>query len=364
MIAFELAANKTFMQMVRQGLAERFYGDESRAKDVNYRYYIWYGVTTDKFEQYPISELLGIHAYDVDFTLFYSSINDDTTNYASAEQDEARMLKWLSKNKNNVAVNCGFMPSIDGDNNKKSKDYIHSGHAYAIKDIEYGKEVILTDPMDSSYEIKLPYDKFKQHVRHIMLSFKNSQIEELFKNNALPLDYEIKRNKRQIDRDERQKEYQTLIDSLHAEREKDQIRWAEEERQRSKQKQMEIAQATKKALAKIKEAKSKNNVESFLHDYETFSSNTIIAVLEEYPDIILWFDKEKSGWGNGTEKSWLITPVIKALSQKAEEVGVDYSAISEFEEKCYNEINAIFYTDEKVIQSEVEKMVKLIKSKL
>ena len=39
-------------------------------------------------------------------------------------------------------------------------------------------------------------------------------------------------------------------------------------------------------------------------------------------------------------------------------------SILQFKRKCNKELNAIIYTDEKVIQSEVEKMVKLIKSKL
>ena len=116
-------------------------------------------------------------------------------------------------------------------------------------------------------------------------------------------------------------------------------------------------------MQKIKNAISTNNLKSLTCDFATFNSNTIIAVLEHYPNIVILFDKEASGWGNGNYKRQLIHPIINALSGKAKEVGINQEIISEFEKKCYNETNAIFYTDEKVIQSEVEKMVNLIKSK-
>ena len=41
----------------------------------------------------------------------------------------------------------------------------------------------------------------------------------------------------------------------------------------------------------------------------------------------------------------------------------NYKSIENFKNKCSMELDAIIYTDEKVIQSEVEKMVRLIKSK-
>jgi hypothetical protein len=43
---------------------------------------------------------------------------------------------------------------------------------------------------------------------------------------------------------------------------------------------------------------------------------------------------------------------------------INSKTIDDFKNKCNKELDATFYTDEKVIQSEVEKMVKLIKSKL
>ena len=62
-------------------------------------------------------------------------------------------------------------------------------------------------------------------------------------------------------------------------------------------------------------------------------------------------------------KKNLILPIINALAEKAKEVGIDKSTIDDFKTKCNKELDATFYTDEKVIQNEVEKIVKLIKQK-
>ena len=361
MIAFELATEQTFREMVKQGLATRADNDKyMEYKGAKYRSFIWGGVRTKDFDQFPISELLGIKTYEINFV----SINETK----NAEEDKDKIFKCFSQNKNNISATCSFAFGLgnEGWGNKNTKDYIHGGHAYAIKKISYGKEVIIIDPHYSDYEIKIPWQIFNNLVDNITYSFKDSVTLQSLKK-TLPKNYEInaknlkeKLNKMKEDEDKQLKEELIAINKKKEENEK---RWAEEERQRSKQKQMEIAQATKKALAKIKEAKSKNNVECLSNDYKTFSSDIIIAVLEAYPDIILWFDKEKSGWGNGTEKYWLFYPIIAALVQKAKEKGVDNESILQFKRKCNKELNAIIYTDEKVIQSEVEKMVKLIKSK-
>ena len=358
MIAFELATEHTFREMVRQGLATRVDVDKyMEFKGAKYRSYIWAGVKTKDFEQFPISELLGIKTYEVNFVC----INE----IKNAEKDKDKIFKYFSQNKNNISATCsfGFGLGMEGWGTKGSKDYIHGGHAYAIKNVNYGKDVTITDPHYSDYEIKIPWQVFNDLVENIIYSFKDSLTLQSLKN-VLPKNYEInaknlkdKMNKTKEEEDKQLKEELIAMQEKHIKQEEEnEKRWKEKERQRSEQ-------ATKIALAKIKEAKSKNNVEILSNDSETFSSDTILAVLEEYPDIILWFDKEKSGWGNGTEKYWLINPIINALAQKAQEKGIDNESISQFKRKCYKELNAIIYTNEKVIQSEVEKMVKLIKSK-
>lgn len=87
-------------------------------------------------------------------------------------------------------------------------------------------------------------------------------------------------------------------------------------------------------------------------------------LLDVKPDFIRFLDEYKSGWGKGKEKKQLILPIINALAEKAKEVGVDNKTITEFKTKCNKELDAIFYTDEKVIQKEVDNLIRLIKSKL
>ena len=61
MIAFELATEKTFKEMVRQGLAIRANNDEELEKQgFEYRHYINGGISTSEYYQYPISKLLGL----------------------------------------------------------------------------------------------------------------------------------------------------------------------------------------------------------------------------------------------------------------------------------------------------------------
>lgn len=196
MIAFELATEKTFREMVKQGLAERVQDDTSiKANGGKYRSFIFGGVKTKEFEQFPISELLGLNASDVDCF----SLND----YKSANSDKDRMLKWLALNKKNVSVQCGFILFNGGYGNKNSKNYIHGGHAYAIKDINYGKQVTLTDPHYSDYEIKIPYEKFKEFLNRITFTFKDANTKAQFNQSALPINYEkkVKASKENFDKE-------------------------------------------------------------------------------------------------------------------------------------------------------------------
>ena len=80
---------------------------------------------------------------------------------------------------------------------QNTKNYIHGGHAYAIKKLNYGKEVILSDPHYSNYEIKIPWQIFTEEVMDITYSFKDTKNEQQFKKNALPPKYEYDLKKSQ-----------------------------------------------------------------------------------------------------------------------------------------------------------------------
>lgn len=96
---------------------------------------------------------------------------------------------------------------------------------------------------------------------------------------------------------------------------------------------------------------------------EKVTKDNVILFLDIKPDFIQFLDEYKSGWGKGKEKKQLITPIINALAEKAKETGISNNIINEFKAKCSKELDAIFYTDANIIQEEVRKITKLIKSK-
>lgn len=182
MIAFELATEKTFREMVKQGLAERVADDENiEWSGAKYRSYIFFGVKNDKFNQFPVSELLGIktqnlmlHAYE-----YHPKANEITKN----------ALLWFNNNKENISCVCAFGFLLEGWGDENSKDSLKGKHAYAIKDIKYGKEVIVSDPHYSDYEIKVPWDIFQKWVINLVFSFKDEKTKQNYEK-LLPSDFD------------------------------------------------------------------------------------------------------------------------------------------------------------------------------
>ena len=182
MIAFELATERTFRKMVKLGLATYPDSDESRQSyGVRYRSFIHLGVKTDKFEQYPISELLGIENY----ALNIMPLNDRP----KSKEEKDKIYRWLAQNRDNVSIHCGFGYIFDGHGDPDSKDYIKGKHDYAIKEFKYGKYVTLFDPYYSDYEIKLDWKTFFEDATGISLSFKDSKTLKQFKD-ILPENYD------------------------------------------------------------------------------------------------------------------------------------------------------------------------------
>ncbi len=181
MLAFELATEMTFREMVKSGLGERVHDDETlKSYGTKYRSFIFAGIKTDKFDQYPISELLGIKTEKIDFWLLKE--------HPGAEKDIDKVLKFATQNKDNLSGWCDFA-LLDGYGDAESKDYIHGSHAYAIKNINYGKEVVLSDPHYSDYEIKVQWNTFIDLVKSITFSAKDDKTAQQLVN-SLPSGYD------------------------------------------------------------------------------------------------------------------------------------------------------------------------------
>lgn len=192
MIAFELATEITFKEMVKQGIAKRRLNDDEIAEmGGEYRSYIFAGIETKDFSQYPISELLDIKTKKVDIFL---GVNETIT----AEKDKNNIFKYVAENKKNISGWCSFIGEYG---NKNSKNRIHDGHAYAIKSVTYGKNIVLTDPHYSDYDITIPWKVFMEHVRDINFSFKDSNQKVMFEKHVLPKNYEqnLQKSKNEIE---------------------------------------------------------------------------------------------------------------------------------------------------------------------
>ncbi len=182
MIAFELATEKTFREMVKQGLAERVASDEEmQYRGVKYRSYIYLGVKNEEFSQFPISELLGIESHHLN--------NRNYEFHPKASEINNNAFKWLCKNKDKATCVCAFGFAMDGWGDKNSKDYIRGAHAYAVKDIKYGKEVIVSDPHYSEHEIKVPWNIFKEWAANFVFSFKDEKTKQDY-NKILPRNFD------------------------------------------------------------------------------------------------------------------------------------------------------------------------------
>lgn len=90
---------------------------------------------------------------------------------------------------------------------------------------------------------------------------------------------------------------------------------------------------------------------------------TLFYDVKEIDSIISLLDVYKSGWGNGKAKKELIAPLVDKLCAKARQVGVPSKLIQETKNTCYKELDATFYTDEKVIISALEKLYRSIKQR-
>lgn len=169
MIAFELATEITFRKMVSKGIAKRVATDEElQDNKMNYRSYIFYGVATKDFQQYPISKLLGKESIELNFFI----INGYNSNNSLKEKD--KILKFISTQMNNMTTWCAFAGEF------KSK-YIHGNHAYAIKKMEYSKQVILIDPYHSNKEIRMPWSDFTTLIVNVTCSFNDTSLKNKIK---------------------------------------------------------------------------------------------------------------------------------------------------------------------------------------
>ena len=107
-------------------------------------------------------------------------------------------------------------------------------------------------------------------------------------------------------------------------------------------------------LNKVKktiEAVNSENIKDLFSDKNTISF------------IINCFDLIKHGWGNGKEKKELIAPLVDDYCEYAAKKGVEEDIIKDVKTACYKELDALLYTDEKVIIEKLQILFDKIKEK-
>ena len=358
MIALELAAEQTLKSMVEEKMGKRV---DDFDELMGWKSYLFGVITDEKHnKQVSISNLLGIERIDI-------HIKSQLVEEKSFDKAQEKILKYIADNFDKTANVCNFMGDFSGERYKNEE--IHANHAYAIKKIYYGKAVVVIDPYHADKEIKLTWDKFLEHVESIYTSVQNGKVKNgIYK--ALPVNYEQKYNMNAEKLYEQQKKdaikYKKEQDSLEQEKLKKEKEAQERKRLEKIERDKKSKQKISNAIDIVGQAINKNNIDIIYgtSSSSVFDKDTILPILEKYPKFVLWVDKLYYGWGNGKKKSDTIYfNVIQPLAEKAKEMGIGEDTIKKFKKKCMRELDAIFYTDEKVIQLEVEKMVKLIKSK-
>ena len=94
----------------------------------------------------------------------------------------------------------------------------------------------------------------------------------------------------------------------------------------------------------------------------TINSSVIDILLNEAERLIKDIDKECYGWGQGKNKKDLMTPLVDYVLNTAKLCCCKKDDINNFQKICNEELNAIFYTDEKNIISAFKTMLEKIKA--
>lgn len=356
MIAFELATEKLSKMIEKAGLGKRVTGFDGQ---INHKSYIAGGGMYNK------------NGDTMDISALITGRKDVMISFTRDTKVPDEFLKKLAKNNDNTASVCTFNSMHDVMGRAKD-DPVHGNHAYAIKNIEYGKSVTVIDPYHADKEIKLSWKKFLYDVERITISSKDnsvkneleSLISQQLKNEILEAGRNSakmndKNSQRQIDVkiwEQTFPEVAKILIGFDIPKEEIKFNKVNDIIKTDFLKKNDFSLTYDGLSRKIPFDKRKPSTEKVNKD-------NVLLLLDVKPDFIQFLDKSKSGWGKGEEKKQLISPIINALAEKAKEVEIDNKTITDFKTKCNKELDAIFYTDEKVIQKEVDNIIKLIKAK-
>lgn len=341
MMAFELATEKLTKELVKKGKGERL---TDLDEIIGYKSFLTNIKIDSKHNKYlDISTLLtGREDVEVDFLL--------------GVKDSKNILKYIAQNPDKTSTVCTFNHFKDLAGARNNNDLVHGNHAYAIKKINYGKDVTVIDPYNADQEINLSWDKFINDIERVTVASRDdkskSELEQI-----LPKNYNEIRQKN-IDeglkrRIEDEKNQENLLKSINQDK-------IDAEVNKISTVLEYLDQELKSNSKSIFTPNIYFHYESIKESMDKVNKDNVTTFLKKQPNIIAKLDKYKSGIGNGKDKKALIEPIINALIAKAQEKNINSKTINDFKDKCSKELNATFYTDADIIIKEVNEMKNLI----
>lgn len=260
------------------------------------------------FDQHEFIKLLSGKDVKNHTLLMYD--NPTKEEKAEAKNDLNRILNEIEKNPGKYAITVDF---------KSDWGNMYTNHAYQVKEVITNKKgqkfVVLVNPWDSSQKVKIPYNSFAANLR----ALKIAEQPGAKTNKNLVTNYE---------RLQERVEYGELLKKIFASGGED------------------------KSL--FKELASKTNTNTIKY---TFTSKDSIETF------IKLFDKVEYGWGHGKDKKALIKPFVDAYCEYAKQNGVDDKIINKAKKACYDELDAMLYTNENTIIENLQKLFDKIEEK-
>lgn len=232
--------------------------------------------------------------------------------FLNGEKQIQNVMNEIEAHPGEYSVTVGF---------EQSKNKMMDRHSYQLKkivtDSKGHKFAVLVNPWDSSKEEKIPYNDFVENIQTLCV------IENPDAAPNKKLMSNMEKNIHKINNFNNSREILNVL--IYGDDEK------------------------------IKQMLTSTDPEVL---YSALTEND----LKLMGSFIETFDLKKSGWGKGKEKKEFISPIVNMVIAKAQAVGVDSKKIEETSKACYQELDAIFYTDEKVIIAALESLVSEIKA--
>lgn len=346
MIAFELATERVHIKLEEEGL-----GILLEHPDIGYKSPLTNVRIDEELNKYSsISELLGAKRSDINFFV------------EGADKSKLPILRQLSQNKGNYAAVCTFDHYADLFEQRDKNDPVHGGHAYAIKNIDFGKEVVVVDPYHADQEIRIKWNKFVGDVESLFVTSKNEDYKKILES-KLPKNYE-----EVILKDSRARKED--LAKLAEEKRQIETEYKQKLQQRERNEEMRVINQNldyldERALKQVDKEHwfvpaYRYEVEYLLKAADKFDKDNIMEILDQRPELVKGFIKITSGISYRDQQRKLVMPIINSLADLAKTKGISQETIDSFISKCTKELNSTFSSDADFIDNEVKNFCKLL----